>query len=162
MTRPRPALMIAGACAVSFAGAFAVGSVLREDARSTPAVATPAPAPARARIAALAPAAGLPGLRARIERHQAPRKPQPGARAATPQRAAAASVAARPVAVAQRPARRVTPVSRPAPQTPVSQPVSQPQPAPKPAAPKPAAPKQSAPNPTVATTPGVQFFDDGG
>jgi hypothetical protein len=157
MTRPRPALMIAGACAVSFAGAFAVGSVVREDARSTPAAATPAPAPAQARIATLAPAAGLPDLRARIERHQAPRRPQPSARAATPQRAAAASVAARPVAVAQRPVRRVTPVSTPAPQ-----PVSQPQPAPKPAAPKPAAPKQSAPKPTVANTPGEQFFDDGG
>jgi len=148
--------MIAGACAVSFAGAFAVGSLVREDARSTPAAATPAPAPAQARIAALAPAAGLPDLRARIERNPAPRRPQPSARAATPQRAAAASVAARPVAVAQRPVRRVTPVSTPAPQ-----PVSQPQPAPKSTAPKPA-PKQSTPKPTVANTPGVQFFDDGG
>jgi translation initiation factor IF-3 len=160
--------MIAGACAVSFAGAFAVGSMVREDARSTPAAATPAPAPARARIATLAPAAGLPGLRAQIERHQAPRRPQPGARAATPQRAAAASVVSRPVAVAQRPVRRVTPVSRPAPQTPAARPQPAPQQtapqptAPKPAAPKPAAPKPSAPKPTVATTPGTQFFDDGG
>jgi monoamine oxidase len=138
MAAPLTALGIAGVCAVSFGGAYAVGTMTRSNdpAPAAPArvVATP---DAPAAIANLRPAAELPGLRA----PKVVRKRQTAPKAT--------------VAVA---ARSVT-VVRPAPRPVASAPVSRPAPAkPAPTAPRPSTPKPKAP----ASEPSVAFFDDGG
>ena len=140
----RAALGIAGACAVSFAGAFAVGSTTRDAAapRLAPAAAVPAPG----QIADLAPADGLPVLRA--NKVASARRP-----AQRPTR----TVAQRTPAVARRPARAVAPATRT---------VSAPAPVakPKPAPPKPVTtdrrPSTSAPAVT-SRKPSVSFFEEG-
>jgi hypothetical protein len=139
----RATLGITGACAVSFAGAFAVGSTTRDAAAPRPAPAA-AVAAAPTRIAALAAADGLPGLRATRARHAAAHSP-------------ARAVVRRTPAVTRRPVRAVAPVTRP---------VSAPAPAakPKPVPSRPVTtnrrPATSAPVST-ARKPSVTFFDEG-
>jgi hypothetical protein len=129
----RAALGITGACAVSFAGAFAVGSTTRD-------AAAPRPAPA----AAVAAADGLPGLRATRARHAAAHSP-------------ARAVVRRSPALTRRPVRAVAPVTRP-----VSAPAPAAKPKPVPSRPVTTnrRPATSAPVST-ARKPSVTFFDEG-
>jgi hypothetical protein len=145
MSAPIPALAIAGTCAVSFAAAFAAGTMTRDhaDAGRGP-VSAP---PARASVAALGPAAGLPVLRASP-------KPRPvvARKRSQPSIRPAPKPTTQPVILAQRPA---SPPKR-TPQAPTqSAPAARPQVQPKPA------PRRSAPKPTAAAAHAVTFFDDG-
>jgi hypothetical protein len=145
------AVTIAGVCALSFGAALAAGTMTRQGATT---VHDPvAPAPAHTRVASLAPAAGLPGLRI----SPSPRSNTVRKRSRAPSKAAPQRSTASPP-----PTETVAFVPEPAP-SPAPQPVRN---SPPPAARRPAAtapsPRKTAPKSTAATAPPVTFFDDGG
>jgi hypothetical protein len=145
------ALAIAGACAVTFAGAFAVAELTRSDsggapsraAQGPPTSAAPVPAGVPVRATAIGDAARLPDLR----------KPSPTPEPGAPEPAAPASAPAASPASAPQPAPRSAPSPAPAP-APAPEPAPQ---APAPRAPAPQ-PEPSAPEPAPATSTD-EFFD---
>jgi hypothetical protein len=130
----RRAIAMAGVCALSFGVAFAAGSMTRDSHRVKVVSAASAPTPVR--VAPLASAPGLPGLRVTV----APRKRSPARPAVT---LAAAVTRPTPNRRAQVVAQQRAQVLAQAPR------VSAPAPKPKPA-------------PTAAASgPSVAFFDEG-
>jgi hypothetical protein len=135
------AIGITGLCAVSFGVAFAAGSTTRESQRAQPMSAASAPTPVR--VAGLASAPSLPGLRMTV----APRKRSSVQRTAVK----LAAGLTRPT-----PNRRAQVVA----QTPrVSAPAPTPTPAPTPSS---GTSQRRAPQQTAAASgPSVTFFDEG-